>query len=73
MKRATLYLEDSIHKAIKLKSAECSATMSELVNDVLKNALSEDLEDLRAFEDRQSEPTISFEAFLKKMKTDGLL
>lgn len=71
MKRATVYFEEDLHRALKLKAAEVSSTVSELVNEAVKEALAEDLEDLQAFRDRKSEPTMDFESFLKTLKRDG--
>ncbi len=71
MKRATVYLDEDLHKALKIKAAESSSSISELVNEVIKDAFSEDLEDLQAFSDRAAEPTIDFESFLKELKSNG--
>jgi|TARA_B110000495_G_scaffold172695_1_gene161788 plasmid stability protein len=73
MKRATVYFEDDLHKALKMKAAEASSSVSDLVNQAIREALSEDLDDLQAFRDRESEPTMDFETFLKSMKSDGRL
>ena len=73
MKRATIYFEEDIHKALKVKAAEVSTSVSDLVNEAIRSSLQEDLEDLEAFEDRRNEPTIDFEQFLKKLKEDGKL
>lgn len=73
MKRATVYFEDELHKALKMKSAEISTPVSELVNDAVRSALLEDAEDLEAFRAREAEPTIDFEAFVSKLKKDGKL
>ena len=73
MKRATVYFEDDLHKALKLKAAEASSSVSDLVNQAIREALSEDLDDLQAFRDRENEPTIDFETFLKRLKSDGRL
>jgi len=73
MKRATVYFDEDLHKALKLRAAETSASVSDLVNDAVKEALAEDLEDLASFRERESEPTISFEVFLRKLKKDGKL
>jgi predicted DNA-binding protein len=70
-KRATIYLEPELHKALRLKSAETSQTMSDLVNEAVREALSEDVEDLAAFDQRQHEPAISFEEFVKELKRNG--
>ncbi len=73
MKRATVYFEDDLHKALKMKAAEASSSVSDLVNQAIREALSEDLDDLQAFRDRESESTMDFETFLKHMKSDGRL
>ena len=71
MKRATIYFEEDLHKALKLRSAETSTSVSDMVNEAVKDALAEDLEDLQSFRDRDSEPTVNFELFLKNMKRNG--
>ena len=71
LKRATVYIEPELHQAIKIKSAVTQQSISSLVNDALRATLSEDEEDLRAFEERASEPTIPYEEFLAKLKADG--
>lgn len=71
MKRATIYLEDDLHRALKLKSAEVDQSMSDIVNDAVRGALEEDLEDLSDIERRRKEKPISYEAFLKELKGRG--
>jgi plasmid stability protein len=71
LKRATVYLKPDIHQAIKLKSAVTDQSISDIVNDALTAALSEDEEDLRAFDERAHETNISYEDFLAKLKADG--
>ena len=56
---------------MKLKSIETSKSISELVNRAVKEALSEDAEDITAFEERANEPLISFSELVKRLKTDG--
>lgn len=70
-KRATIYLDPLIHKILKLKSAETDQTISDIVNEALRHELAEDQEDLEAFKKRAKEPSISYEALLKKLKADG--
>ena len=72
-KRATIYFEPSLHKAIRLKAADTDRSISDIVNDAVRLALREDQEDLAAFEDRVAEPTISYEALLKDLKAHGKL
>ena len=70
-KRATIYLDPALHKALRIKAAETSRSMSEIVNVAVKQALAEDAEDLAAFEERANEPLVSFENMLKELKKDG--
>lgn len=73
MKRATIYFDEELHKALKMKSAEISSTVSDLVNDAVRSALLEDAEDLRAFKERENEPVMDFETFITALKDDGKL
>lgn len=70
-KRSTIYLDPVLHKALRLKSVETSRSMSELVNDAVRQSLTEDAEDLAVFEERASEPLVSFENMLKRLRADG--
>jgi len=72
-KRATVYFQPELHKAIRLKAAHTNRTVSDIVNDAVRLALREDHDDLRAFEDRVTEPVISYEALLKDLKAHGKL
>jgi len=69
--RATVYLEPQLHRALRIKAAETSQSMSALINKSLQQSLAEDAEDLAVFEERSQEPLISFESFLKELKHDG--
>ena len=71
VKRATIYFEPDLHRAVRLKSAHTNRTISDIVNESLRAALREDQEDLDAFDKRASEPVISYEALLAKLKADG--
>lgn len=70
-KRATVYFDPIIHKALKLKSIETSKSISELVNEAVREALAEDAEDITAVEERANEPLISFSEMVKRLKKDG--
>jgi len=70
-KRATVYFDPVIHKALKLKSIETSKSISQLVNAAVRESLAEDAEDITAFEDRANEPLISFSEMVKRLKNDG--
>lgn len=70
-KRATIYLDADLHRALRLKAAETDQSISKLVNDAVKAALLDDAEDLQAFEDRIGEPTVSFQDFVADLKSRG--
>jgi len=70
-KRSTIYLDPALHQALKIKSLETSRSMSEIINDAVKQALAEDAEDLAVFEKRQDESLISYEEMIKRLKKDG--
>ena len=70
-KRSTVYFDPVIHRALRLKAAETDRSISDLVNDAVKAALTDDAEDLAAFDERSSEPNLSFEEVLKDLKRSG--
>ena len=70
-KRTTIYLEPNLHKALRLKAVAISRSVSEIVNSAVRLTLSEDAEDISAFEERGGEPMISYEEMLKRLKQDG--
>jgi len=71
MKRATVYFDEDLHKALKLKAVESDSSISEIVNNAVRDSLDEDLGDLLEIKKRKNEGTISYEAFLKKLKSRG--
>ena len=54
-KRATIYLEPALHRALRLKSIETSRSLSDLLNDAVRAELVEDAEDLGIFDARKNE------------------
>ena len=70
-KRSTIYFEPELHKALRIKAANTERSISDLVNDSVRQALREDQEDLAAFEERATEPTITYEALLEELKAHG--
>jgi hypothetical protein len=71
LKRATIYLDPQLHKALKLKSIETSKSISALVNQAVKDALAEDAADITAFEEREKESVVSFAEMVTRLKNDG--
>ncbi|MEX0730673.1 MAG: hypothetical protein WED00_07580 [Aquisalimonadaceae bacterium] len=67
-KRAAVYFEPDLHKALRLKAASTHRSLSELVNEAVRHALAEDQGDLAAFEERAAEPTVTYETLLNNLK-----
>jgi hypothetical protein len=70
-KRATVYFDEEIHQALRLKSAHSDQSISDLVNDAVKLSLAEDALDLAAFENTRKEPSLKFENVVKKLRARG--
>lgn len=70
-KRATVYLDPQLHKVLKLKAAETSVSISQIIDEALRKELAEDEQDLKVFQVRAKEPTVSYEKLLTELKRDG--
>ena len=70
-KRSTVYLDSMLHKALRLKSLETSRSMSDLINEAIRESIAEDAEDLAVFDQRVDEPLISYDEMVKRLKKDG--
>lgn len=72
-KRATVYLDADLHRAVRMKAVEIEKSVSDLVNAALRQSLAEDADDLAAFRDRAKEPNLDFEAVVKDLRRRGKL
>ncbi|MBE0507282.1 MAG: CopG family transcriptional regulator [Marinospirillum sp.] len=72
-KRSTVYFDPQLHAALRLKAVHTQRSISDIVNDAVRAVLAEDQEDLAAFEERISEPSLSYEALLNDLKAHGKL
>ncbi len=73
VRRATVYFDPALHRALRLKAAQADLSLSDLVNTAVRRSLAEDAGDLEAFEERADEPTVAFEDLLKDLKRRGKL
>jgi len=73
MKRTTIYLEAALHQALRMKAAETQRSLTDLINEAVRQLLAEDAEDLQAFRDRAAEPVMGYEAVLKDLQRHGKL
>ncbi|MBN1665611.1 MAG: ribbon-helix-helix protein, CopG family [Anaerolineales bacterium] len=72
-KRTTVYLDQELHQALRLKAAVADRSMSDLINEMIREGLAEDAEDLKAFRERADEPVISYESLLQELQAHGKL
>ena len=72
-KRSTIYLDENLHKALRLKAAAIDASMSDIVNEALRAAFDEDASDLMDTRKRSKERATSFDSFVTKLKASGKL
>ena len=70
-KRATVYFDPALHRALRVKAAETDRSLSDIVNEAVKLSLLEDAEDLAAVEERATEPSLAFEDVVKDLKRSG--
>lgn len=72
-KRSTVYFEEDVHQALRIKAATTHQSVSEIVNEAVRYTLREDQEDLSAFSHRVNEPTLTYEELLEDLKANGKL
>ena len=70
-KRSTIYFEENLHQALKIKAAISHQSVSEMVNEAVRHLLNEDQEDILSFNQRASESVVSYETLLDELKADG--
>ena len=70
-KRATVYFDADVRRALRLKAASSDRSISEIVNDAVKATLAEDVEDLASFSERGEEKSVSSDTFVQGLKRRG--
>ncbi len=71
--RTTITINDKLFRALKMRAAESSESISAIVEDALKYQMLEDLEDIEEAKKRANEPTHSFDELVAEFKREGLL
>ncbi len=72
-KRATVYFDADVHRALRLRAAACNRSISDMVNEAVRMSLAEDADDLRDADERKDEPSSSFEEFVTSLRNSGRL
>jgi hypothetical protein len=70
-KRATIYFDAQVHRALRMRAAACNRSISEMVNKAVRITLAEDVDDLRDVESRQAEPSMNFADFVANLRESG--
>jgi len=72
-KRATVYFDPEVHKALSRKAAKSDQSISHVVNEAVRMALAEDSLDLKAFSRRASAKNLDFAEVVKSLQRRGKL
>lgn len=64
--KTTIYLDPKVKKFLKHKAIAEGRSVSDIINDNFADML-EDLDDLRAIEERRGEETVPFEVVLQEL------
>ena len=70
-KRATIYFDADVNRALRLRAAACNRSISDMVNEAVRMTLAEDADDLRDADQRQDEESIGFEEFVSSLRNSG--
>ena len=71
--RTTIYMDENIHKVLKMRAAMLKTSISKLANEAIKESIEEDAMDLKAIKERKGEKETPLDIFLSELKQDGLL
>lgn len=64
-KASTIYLQPEIHKTLKLKAVIRDCSLSDLAEEIIRDSLAEDMEDIKTVQKRKKELSVTFDHFLK--------
>jgi hypothetical protein len=67
-RRSTVYFDPAVHRALRLHSAASDRNLSEVVNEMVRRALKEDLADLAIARKRRNEPRHSLESVVRELR-----
>ena len=71
--RSTIYFEPNVHKALRIKAAEESRSISDIIHEAVSLLASEDAEDIADFDARIGEPNIGYADFVLSLKAEGVI
>ena len=72
-RRATVYFDPGVHRALSKKAGQSHRSISRLVNEAVRTVLAEDAEDAEAIRKRASEKNLDFADVVESLKRSGKL
>ena len=72
-KRATVYFDRDVHRALSRKAEATDRSISRVVNEAVRLALAEDADDLESFRSRAQEPNLDFDNVVRSLRRRGKL
>lgn len=72
-KKTSIYLEPQMREYLRIKAAEESRSISDIIDEAVSLLASEDAEDIADFDARIGEPNIGYDAFVQSLKADGII
>jgi len=70
-KRATIYFDAEVHRALGMRAAACNRSISDMVNESVRITLAEDADDLKDADQRHAEESFDFEEFVSNLRNSG--
>ena len=72
-KRTTISFEPDVHSMLRLKAAESSRSISDLVNQAVIGAFDEEERDIKDLDGCKTEAEISITKMVEQLKRDGAI
>jgi len=73
LRRATVYFQPRVYRALKIQAAAADRGISDYVNDAVLQALREEASDLELINKRSKQPVRPFSEVVRELRRDGLL
>lgn len=76
VKKATVYVDQDLHKAARIHAAESDQSLSDVINEALASYFADvqdDIDDINTIKNREKEPRVPMSKVLAKLKADGII
>jgi hypothetical protein len=73
LRRATVYFQPRVYRALKIQAAAADRGISDYVNDAVLQALRDEARDLEVIKKRSKQPVRPFSEVVRELRRDGLL